>query len=70
MKHLYEMIMPTTDLFGKEVICIKSFTHANLGRMLRKGKKYKVTGITNDGLVMVDGWKVDKEFFDKHFEVI
>lgn len=70
MKLPYETIMSTRDLFGKEVICIKSFTHANLGRMLRKGKKYKVTGIIKDDLVEVDGWMVDREFFDKHFEVI
>ncbi len=67
MKHLYETLKQNRDLIGKEVICIKTFSHPNMGNLFRKGKTYVVTGITDDGLVMVDGWKVDKEFFDKYF---
>ena len=70
MKHLYETLTQNRDLIGKEVICIKSFSHPNMGNLFRKGKTYVVTEVTNDNLIIVDGYKVERVFFDKFFKEV
>lgn len=67
MKHLYGTLKQNRDLIGKEVICIKSFSHPNMGNLFRKGKKYEVAEVTNDNLIIVGGYKIEREFFDKYF---
>jgi len=69
VKHLYETLKQNRDLIGKEVICIKTFSHPNMGNLFRKGKTYVVTEVTNDNLIIVDGYKIEREFFNKYFLV-
>jgi len=64
---------PATPKVGKEFRCSKSFTHANLGPMLRKGKIYVCSKKeTNGNYQMVakkgmGGCCCDTAFFKTHF---
>lgn len=59
---------------NKKYRCTHSFTHTNLGRMLRKGKLYvckdiksKKDLITMSGMYG-DGVNCSRKFFEEHFE--
>lgn len=59
---------------NKKYRCTHSFTHPNLGRMLRKGKLYVCKDIktTKDLITMSgmygDGVNCSQQFFNDHFE--
>lgn len=65
--------MATPEL-NKKYRCTHSFTHPNLGRMLRKGKLYVCEDIKpkNDLITMRgmygDGVNCSQKFFNDHFE--
>ena len=59
---------------NKKYRCTHSFTHPNLGRMLRKGKLYVCKDIkSNADLITMsgmygDGVNCSQQFFNDHFE--
>ena len=63
--------MPTPKL-NTTYLCSHSYSHPNLGRMLRKGKRYKCTEISERGTISMegmyhDGVNCDIKFFEEHF---
>lgn len=57
------------DLLG-DYVCIRSFRHGNMGEVCRKGYHYKVDEIAPDGRVVINGWYVDLNFLNDHFEKV
>lgn len=59
---------------NKKYRCTHSFTHPNLGRMLRKGKLYVCTDIKSKADLITmsgmygDGVNCSQQFFNDHFE--
>ena len=64
---------PATPKVGKEFLCCKSFTHENLGPMLRKGKIYVCSKQEKNGNYQMTAKKgmggccCDTAFFKTHF---
>ena len=57
------------DLLG-DYVCIRSYRHGNMGEVCRKGYHYKVDEIATDGRVVINGWYVDLNFLNDHFEKV
>ena len=59
---------------NKKYRCTHSFTHPNLGRMLRKGKLYVCTYINSQTDLITEGGRhgdgviCGQQLFDEHFE--
>lgn len=56
--------------------CTHSYTHPNLGRMLRKGKRYVCKNIDQEHDLITmsgvygDGVNCSRKFFEEHFEEV